>query len=191
MSNDDNRPKEGPSILDPAARPRRSTLETFNDELAILDRPIEEDVEYYDEVPPMRRLRLRTVAAAILVSAFGAFWALSGQRSGALALPRSAQAVALVKAPLESPAAATAAPAFRPTGPTAPAIVPSGTSAVPIATAPTATRAESQAPGDEAPTRTSPAPRAVWAKKLHRAGPSKHARSTGNRASRQSGRRRG
>lgn len=191
MSSDNNRPKEGPSILGPAGRPRRSTLETFNDELAVLDRPIEGDVEYYDEISPMRRLRLRTVAATIFVLAGGGFWALSGQRPRALALLRPAQAVAPAKAPVESVAVAASTPAFSPTVRTAPAIAPSRTSAVPIATAPTAIRAESQAQSDEAPRRTLPAPSAVWAKKLHPAGQPKHGRSTGNGSSQRSGRRRG
>ena len=37
------------------SRPRKTTLETFNEELAILDRPLEDDVEYIDERPPRRR----------------------------------------------------------------------------------------------------------------------------------------
>lgn len=191
MSSDNNRPKEGPSILDPAARPRRSTLETFNDELAVLDRPIEGDVEYYDEMPPMRRLRLRTVAAAIFALAGGGFLALSGQRPAVRALLRSAQAVAPARAPIEPAAVTASPPAFTPKAPTAPAIAPIGTSAVPIATAPTATRAESDAQSDGAPTRTSPAPIAAWAKNLRRAGHPKHGRSRDNRSSRRSDRRRG
>jgi hypothetical protein len=37
------------------SRPRKTTLETFNEELAILDRPLENDVEYIDERPPRRQ----------------------------------------------------------------------------------------------------------------------------------------
>jgi hypothetical protein len=187
MGSDNNRPKEGPSILDPASRPRRNTLETFNDELAVLDRPIEGDVEYYDEMPPVRRLRLRTVAAAIFVLGGGGFLALSGQPPVVLALLRSAPPVAPARAAVEFVAAATSASAI-PAVPTAPAIAPIGTSAVPIRTASTATRPENRAQSDEAPTRTSPAPRAVWAKSLRPAGHSKHGRSTGHRSPRRSGR---
>lgn len=41
-------------------RGRKSTLDSFNDEMAVLDRPLEGDVEYVDEAP--RRSRMRGVA---------------------------------------------------------------------------------------------------------------------------------
>src|SRR5688572_4005473 len=47
------------------SRPRKTTLETFNDELAILDRPIEGEVEYYDERPSQRR-RWPGMSAAVI-----------------------------------------------------------------------------------------------------------------------------
>jgi hypothetical protein len=189
MSSDTSRPSQELRIFDSAARPRRSTLETFNDELAVLDRPIEGDVEYCDEVPPTRWLRLRTVVAALFVVAGGGFLALSGLRPGELAPTSSAQVVAPAKVPVESVAAAASAPAFTPRAPSAPAIASSGKPAMPLAKAPTATQAERSAQSDEAPTYTSPASRAVWAKKLHLAGQPKHGRSAGNRSSRRSDRR--
>src|SRR3954465_12997143 len=41
-------------------RGRKSTLDNFNEEMAVLDRPLEGDVEYADEAP--RRSRMRGVA---------------------------------------------------------------------------------------------------------------------------------
>jgi hypothetical protein len=55
------------------SRPRRSTLETFNEEMALLDRPLENDeIEYYDEEPPPRRWpRLVFVGAVLCGLGFG------------------------------------------------------------------------------------------------------------------------
>src|SRR5688572_19171418 len=52
------------------SRPRKTTLETFNEELAILDRPIEGEVEYYDDRPPRRR---RWPGMSAVVIGFGIF----------------------------------------------------------------------------------------------------------------------
>ena len=159
---------------DSKARPRRSTLETFNEELAVLDRPLEGDVEYYDEVPPRRRFRPLPVAVAVFALTGGGLWALSAHRG---------------KGPIEVGALATSlppasVPAFTSPPPTAPAVAPSGTAAVPIATPPAATPTESPAESDEVPTRSSSPPStAVWAKSFHPEGHPKHGRSTGKRSS--------
>jgi hypothetical protein len=167
---------------DSKARPRRSTLETFNEELAVLDRPVEGDVEYYDEVPPARRLRLLPVAVAVFAAAGGGLWALSAHRAKA----RSEVGALAVSIPPAS------VPAFTPTPPSAPAVAPSGTVAAPIATAPIATPTESAEENDEVPARTSSAAStAVWAKSFHPSGGHpKHGRSTGKGSSGRSGRRR-
>lgn len=198
MSGDNGRAKEGQGVLTPAgARPRRSTLETFNEELAVLDRPIEGDVEYYDELPPKRRSWLRPVGVALVAIIGGGFLALSGHQRGALPLLRSVQAVSPASAPIAGAGAASrptsSVPTFTATAPSAPAIAPVVTPALAIATPPTATRTESPAEKDEVPAHTSsPAPPAVWAKNLHLAGQHpKHGRSTGGRSSGRSGRRRG
>ena len=47
------------------SRPRKTTLENFNEELAILDRPLEGEVEYYDE-RPRRRERWGGTSAVII-----------------------------------------------------------------------------------------------------------------------------
>jgi hypothetical protein len=182
---------------DSKARPRRSTLETFSEELAVLDRPLEGDVEYYDEVPPTRRLRLLPVAVAVFAAAGGGLWALSAHRG---------------KRPIEVGAVATSippasVPAFTPPPPSPPAVALSGTTAAPIAAAPSAPAAtaplatppaatapptESPEENDEVPARTSsPASTAVWAKSFHPAGQPKHGRSADKRSSGRSVRRHG
>jgi hypothetical protein len=52
-------------MMDP--RPRKTTLETFNDEMAVLDRPLENDVEYYDEKPPSRWRGVTSVLFGVVV----------------------------------------------------------------------------------------------------------------------------
>ena len=196
MSSDNRGQKEEQSVTHSTARPRRSTLETFNEELAVLDRPIEGDVEYYDEIPPVRRFRLLPVAAAVFTVAGGALLAVSGHRARApieagavsASMPLVSVSTSISKShgvPAIVPIAASAVPS-------AASAVPSATSAVPGGTAATPPPTESPAQTDEVPARTSsPATSAVWAKSLHRAGHPKHGRSTGTRSSGRSGRRRG
>ena len=55
-------------------RPRRNTLECFNAELAVLDRPLESDIEYYDEPPRRSRRWLGTVVGLVgMLGSFAAF----------------------------------------------------------------------------------------------------------------------
>ncbi len=46
-------------------RPRRNTLERFNAELAVLDRPLESEIEYYEEPPRRSRRWLGTVVGLV------------------------------------------------------------------------------------------------------------------------------
>jgi hypothetical protein len=53
-------------------RVRKSTLESFNEEMAVLDRPLETEVEYVDEVPrPSRLKRMRILVGVVAVMSFG------------------------------------------------------------------------------------------------------------------------
>src|SRR5581483_9300070 len=71
------------------SRPRRSTLETFNEEMALLDRPLEnEEIEYYDEEPPRRPWR--RLGAFVVVAAIGV---AGGAFGGARVLARAKSAV--------------------------------------------------------------------------------------------------
>ena len=59
---------------DDPPRGRKSTLECFNDELSVLERPLESDVEYFDDPPPSRwRGRGVAVIVAAAVVGCGAF----------------------------------------------------------------------------------------------------------------------
>ncbi len=75
----------------------RTTLDRFNAELAILDRPLEDDIEYYDDPRP-RRLWQRigaTLGAFTLLGAVAAFavtrW--SSPAAATEAVPRAALSV--------------------------------------------------------------------------------------------------
>ena len=54
-------------MLDRPPRERKSTLDTFNDEMAVLDRPLEGDVEFADEAPRPSRMRGVALFAGIVL----------------------------------------------------------------------------------------------------------------------------
>jgi hypothetical protein len=81
-------------------RPRRTTLETFNDEMAVLDRPLENDVEYFDEKPPAKARRFGTIAGAVLIVGAAATLLMSRGSGDAHATPP----LAIVTAPAPAPA---------------------------------------------------------------------------------------
>jgi len=66
----------------PPPRMRKTTLETFNEELSVLERPLEGEVEFYDEPKP-RRWRARVIGAAIFVVGCGAYLGVLRHRSTA------------------------------------------------------------------------------------------------------------
>jgi hypothetical protein len=130
-------------------RPRKSTLETFNEELAVLDRPLENDVEYYDEKPPSRWRGTASLLVGIVAI---------GAASGLVFLKVRPSSTA-VAAP---PAAAPAAPAATPS----PAIAVAPAPAPVAAAAPSADEA-AEVPADDPALEDAPRPapsRAEWAK---------------------------
>ena len=92
-------------------RPRRTTLETFNDEMAVLDRPLENDVEYFDEKPPAKRRRFGAIAGGVLVLGAVASLLFSRGSGEAHATPPLAIASASVTAPAPAPVVTPVAPA--------------------------------------------------------------------------------
>src|SRR5689334_21592643 len=71
-------------------RVRKSTLDVFNDEMAVLERPLENDVEYIDEAPRTSRLRgIALFAGVVLGMGLGGGVMLSRRHAAA---PPSAEA---------------------------------------------------------------------------------------------------
>ena len=90
------------AMLDRPPRERKSTLDTFNDEMAVLDRPLEGDVEYADEAPRPSRMRGVALFAGVVLGMGMAGGVMLSRRHAAA--PPSAQA-----AQPAAPAPATAA----------------------------------------------------------------------------------
>ena len=91
---------DGPTEVAP--RVRKTTLDHFNDEMSVLDRPMEAEVEFYDEPRP-RRWRVPAIGAAIFVLSCGAYLGLLRHR-------RAAEAASAATAPAAAPVVASAPP---------------------------------------------------------------------------------
>jgi len=64
-----------------APRVRKTTVDVFNDEMSVLDRPLEGEVEYYDEPKP-RRWKVPAIGLAIfMVSCAGGYLAFAHGRA--------------------------------------------------------------------------------------------------------------
>ena len=155
-------------------RGRRSTLENFNDELSLLDRPIEGDVEYFDEAPKRSRWKGVALFAGVVIGmGMGGGVVLSRRQAAA----QSGAQVALAAAPAPAPAAA--AP---PVGETAPVLATqSSAAAAPEAPAaeegPAAGEDDSAGDDEEAPP-PAPGSHGAWSKVKAKADHGKHARAS-------------
>jgi hypothetical protein len=114
------------------SRPRKTTLETFNEELAILDRPLDNDVEFIDE-RPLRRRAWQGMSAVLISTALvagGALLFFSHPDPDAIIAAARAAAAAAPTAPLPPPPAqqapAVAVTEIAPPPPAPVAIEPSG-----------------------------------------------------------------
>jgi len=108
------------------SRPRKTTLESFNEELALLDRPLEGEVEYYDE-RPRRRQRWAVTSPVIIGSVFFAGAAvlflsrpdpdtiIAAAQAAAARAPAAPQVTPAVAAPAAPAAEAPATPVPEPT----------------------------------------------------------------------------
>jgi hypothetical protein len=151
------------------SRPRRTTLEIFNDEMAVMDRPLETDVEYFDDEKPPSRLRGR----ASIVLGIVAIGAACGLFFVKVRSPASAAATAATPAaPPVATAVAAASPIAAPTPPAAELPAPEAAAAEEPAGDPAAASASAwRAP-----------PRAAWSKiRTSKAGHPKHAKATGGK----------
>jgi hypothetical protein len=108
--------------LEPPAHPqrqRRSTLDTFNDDLAVLERPLDGDVEYVDEKPPTRWREAAAFIATVAIVGGGGAFMIHRHRAGLAAheAPSPPATVAVASTPSSPVAVAqpTAAPAAGPT----------------------------------------------------------------------------
>ena len=162
------------------ARQRRSTLETFNDELAVLERPLEGDVEYVDEPKPV-------ALAADRVRGGGGD---GGRRRGAVRVaPPCGRGGSGEGCGGDARARGGrgAVTGFRRAGAgrrTAPAEAPAPTeAAAPAAAAPEADEAaDDDAAASDDSARRAPASKGAWAKVRSKAGHAKPARATSGKS---------
>jgi hypothetical protein len=161
-----------------AERKRRTTLDVFNDELSVLERPLESEVEYFDEAPPRSRWgRLSAFVAAAALTAGGSVMVMRYlPPKKAAAQPSPAMAMATAAAPSAPAAAPAAAP--MPASAKPPAAAKETAVAEAPAEAPAGAAAEEGAAADEAPARQAPIKPAAWVKASHHAsGHTRHSRA--------------
>ncbi len=112
----DDQPPPAPADaqVDRSPRVRTTTLDRFNQEMSVLDQPLDAEVEYYDEPQP-RRWRVGAIGVAIFALSFGGYLTAARYRHAPQvaatersAPPPAAEVVAAVPAP---PSAAAVAPA--------------------------------------------------------------------------------
>ena len=116
-SGDQPPPVPADAPVDRSPRVRTTTLDRFNQEMSVLDQPLEGEVEYYDEPQP-RRWRVRAIGVAIFALSFGGYLTAARYRHPPQvaarepsAPPPAAEVVAAVPAPPSAPAGASPAPA--------------------------------------------------------------------------------
>ena len=164
------------------ARQRRSTLETFNEELAVLERPIEGDVEYVDEPKPSRWRPIGFAAVVVMVGVGGALF-VSRHRADTEARAKAAEATS-APAPVVAAAPSPGFAAQAPAAVAAPAEAPAPTEATaPAVTAPDADEAsDDEAAASDDSARRAPASKGAWAKVRSKAGHAKPARATSGKS---------
>jgi hypothetical protein len=99
--------------VDRSPRVRTTTLDRFNQEMSVLEQPLDGEVEYYDEPQP-RRWRVRAIGVALFALSFGGYLTAARYRHApqvAAKEPSAAEVVAAVPALPSAPAVAMPAPA--------------------------------------------------------------------------------
>jgi hypothetical protein len=177
----------GAVVAEPA-RPRRSTLETFNDEMAVLERPLEGDVEYEDEAKPSRARPIAFAAVVVMVGVGGALFmtrhrATEHAQTAKVAEATPAVAAAVTPAPVEPPVVLAATAPSAATNVAAPAPAPTE-AAAPEAAEPEGDDAEADESAAASPV---PAPgpktsKASWAHVRGKAAAAKPARATSGKS---------
>lgn len=110
-------PPRGDAVSAPAPRMRKTTLEHFNDEMSVLDRPLEGEVEFYDE-PRRRRWRVPAIGGVIFLASCAAYLGVLRHRNTAEAAAAPASIVATAP-PIVATSPVAASPAAAPAGPAA------------------------------------------------------------------------
>jgi len=151
---------------DMETRSRKNTIERFNDEMAVLDRPLEGEVEYIDEKPPRRWRHLVAFAATVAIVGGGGAYLLSHHRAAIAAA--SAEQAPSAPQPVQAQAPAPAQPVLA----TQVTPAPGAAAAPAIADAP----AEGDSADDDA--EAAPVAPSAWSKVKagHDGGRVKHAR---------------
>jgi hypothetical protein len=98
---------EGYAAAAEPPRARKDTLQRFNDEMAVLERPLENDVEYVDEKPPRRWGKAFAFAATVAVVGIGGSLLISHHRAAVAARVESTPSPAVAAA---SPVAVASPP---------------------------------------------------------------------------------
>jgi hypothetical protein len=148
-------------------RTRRATLETLDQELAVLDRPLEGDVEYFDEPRPSRWPRAIGVMAVVMIVGVGGAVFLSRQggaadtREQASAPPAAITPPVLATQTTLAPAAPEAAPAEAAPAEAAPAEAAPAEAAPPVVAA---TEAPADDPAADEGAEAAPVSRSAWTK---------------------------
>jgi hypothetical protein len=105
------------ALADHMCEPEDEAIARFNAELALLDRPLEDEIEYYDEPRPRRWRRLGAIAVALMILGGGGLLMIGHSRASAappappaspIVALRAAGAPAVPEAAVEAPAAAEA-----------------------------------------------------------------------------------
>lgn len=165
--------EEAPAVREATERPRKNTMERFNDELSVLERPLEGDIEYYDEAPPPARWR--KLGAFVLVAGLTCGGSLFVMRHSS-----HREAVAPSSATVSAAPAAAAPGASPPSSPTSPASPDPEAHPVLAAAEPTSAAAPSLAPAaNDAADSTPVAQQAASVKPTHGSRHSRHSNSGG------------
>jgi hypothetical protein len=105
--------------VDRSPRVRTTTLDRFNQEMSVLDQPLDDEVEFYDEPQP-RRWRVGAIGVAIFALSFGGYLTAARYRHAPQvaarepSAPPAAEVVAAVPTPPSAPAVARAATTVEP-----------------------------------------------------------------------------
>ena len=151
------------AMLNRPPRERKSTLDTFNDEMSLLDRPLEGDVEYADEAPRPSRMRGVALFAGVVLG-MGLAGGVILSRRHAAAPPSVQAAQPAAPAPATAAAPPAAAPAAAPTV-LAAQVAPTPAPGAPPAEAATAPAADDDdAANEDAAPAPAPGSHAAWDK---------------------------